>query len=156
ELSTLVDAALSGGVTLCPITRVDADGQEVHLADGTEQSVTLRAQIDGQAVSWTERRLLVRSRAAQVAQTQAMEQRLVAAEAALAELLLARRGKARPATPADAEAAVATILERYQVSGLLAVSIQATAHTRTLRPYRGQAARQETTYDLRLSSTRSA
>jgi transposase len=156
DLSALVEAALADGVRLCPITRLDADGQQVNLADGTAQSVSLTAQLDGQTVSWIERRLLVRSRAAQVAQTQAMEWRLKAAEAALADLLLARRGKARPTTPADAELAVATILEHYQVSGLLDVRIQATAHTRTLRPYRGQPARKQTSYDLRLTSTRIA
>jgi hypothetical protein len=40
------------------------------------------------------------------------------------------------------------------VAGLLAVTVQATAQTRTIRAYRGQPAREETTYDLRLTTTR--
>lgn len=154
ELAALVAAALTDDVTLCPISRVDADGQPVTLADGTEQTVTLTASVDNQAVTWTERRLLVRSLAAQAAQTQALQQRLKAAEAALAELLVARQGKARPTTPLEAQTAVAAILERYQVSGLLEVSLQAIPHARIIRPYRGQAAREETSYDLALTTAR--
>jgi transposase len=42
------------------------------------------------------------------------------------------------------------------VSGLLDVTIQATAHTRSIRAYRGQGAREQTSYDLRLTSSRMA
>jgi transposase len=45
-------------------------------------------------------------------------------------------------------------LERYQVNGLLEVSVQATPHTRTIRPYRGQPTRQQTSYTLALTSVR--
>jgi len=155
ELATLVTAALADEQSLVPITRLDADGALVTLAHGTEQTLGLHASVDDQEVNWTERRLLVRSVAAQAAQTQALARRLSHAEAALADLLVARRGKTRPTTPAQAEAAVATILERYQVTGLLEVRLQATAQTRTIRPYRGQAARQETSYALTLTTTRS-
>ncbi len=34
------------------------------------------------------------------------------------------------------------------------MTVQATAQTRTIRAYRGQSARKETTYDLRLTTTR--
>jgi hypothetical protein len=113
---------------------VEADGQEVRLADGSEHSVSLTAHSDAQALSGTERRLLVRWRAAQVAHRRAMEQRLKAAEAAQAGLLLTRGGKARPTTAAEAQVAVAAMLEGYQVNRLLAVSLQAPAHTRSIRP----------------------
>lgn len=154
DLAALVAAALADAVTLCPISRLDGDGATSTIAHGSEQTVTLTAHLDGQAVTWIERRLLVRSRAAQAAQIRALQQRLAQAEAALAEVLVARRGKVRPTTPAEADAAVVAILARYQVTGLLDVAIQATAHTRTLRPYRGQPAREATTYTLTLSTAR--
>jgi transposase len=105
-------------------------------------------------VAWRERRLLVRSLAAQVALSRALDQRLEQAEAALAELLQARRGKARPRTPLEVTVAVEAIEQRYQVSGLLEVRLEATAHTRTLRAYRGREAREETTYTMALSTSR--
>jgi len=154
DLAALVAAVLADGVPLDAITRRDADGELVTLAHGAEQTVTLTATVAGQDVTWIERRLLVRSVAAQAAQTHALQQRLTHAEAALADLLLARRGKVRPTTPAETAAAVAAILERQQVVGLLDVTIQATAQTRHIRPYRGQAAREETTYDLALTTVR--
>ncbi len=153
-LDALVAEVLAGADPLTPVTRLDADGAIVEIAHGTEQTVSLTAVVDGQVVTWLERRLLVRSRGAQTAQRRALQQRLAQAEAALAELLIARRGKVRPTTPAPREAAVAAILERERVTGLLDVTIQASAHTRTLRPYRGQGAREQTTYDLALTSAR--
>jgi len=154
ELAALVAQVLADGVALTPITRVNADGESVLIAHGTEQTITLTTLIDRAVVTWTERRLLVRSRTAQAAQMRALAQRLDVAEAALSELLVARRGKVRPATPMQAEMAVAAILERYQVRGLLEVKIQAKEHTRRIRPYRGGAAREETTYALSLSLAR--
>lgn len=154
DLAALVASVLAAERTLEPITRTQADGNSVEIAQGTEQSVTLSAVVDGAVVNWSERRLLVRSRAVQAAQIRALQQRLAQAEATLAELLVARRGKARPTTPAQLDAAVAAILERYQVTGLLDVATQASAHTRTLRPYRGKPAREETTYTLALTTQR--
>jgi transposase len=105
-------------------------------------------------VTWIERRLLVRSHAQAAAQSRGLARRLERAEVELAEVLVARRGKVRPATPTDLDAAVAAILTAQQVTGLLTVTTQATAHVRTIRPYRGQPAREETTYDLALTTTR--
>ena len=154
DLATLVASVLAEEQALEPITRTNADGATITIADGTEQTVTLTAVVDRTVVTWNERRLLVRSRAAQTAQIRALQQRLAQAEAALAELLVPRRGKMRPSTPPELDAAVAALLAHHQVIGLLDVTIQATAHTRTLRAYRGQAAREETSYALALSSAR--
>ncbi len=154
DLAALVAAVLAEQRVLSPITRMDADGNNVEIAQGTEQSVSLTAVVDAAVVTWIERRLLVRSMAAQAARIRALHQHLTQAEAALAEVLVARRGKVRPSTPAELAAAVAAILERHQVLGLLDVTIQATPHTRSLRPYRGQPAREATTYTLALSTAR--
>lgn len=160
-LDALITQALASG-SLRRISRPDADGQPVvdeagqpviH-AEAWETSVELTAHVDGAALTWTERRLVVRSPALQARQHQALERRLASAEADLTDLLVARRGKVRPSTPDEAEAALAAILERHAVAELLDVHLTADAQTRTVRAYRGQPAREETTYSLEVTSRR--
>ncbi|NJN16820.1 MAG: transposase [Oscillochloris sp.] len=160
-----VDALITQALTaesLLRISRPDADGQPVLDADGQpvihaeawETNVELTTTVDGEAVTWTERRIVVRSPALQTRQQQALERRLADAEADLADLLVARRGKVRPTTPDEAETAITAILERHAVVGLLDVTLTATAHTRSIRAYRGQPAREETSYTLDVTHTR--
>jgi transposase len=152
-LAALVEVALATPATLVSITRPGDDGSPVVIATGTEDAVSLTATGNREAVTWTERRLLVRSVAHATAQARRLQQRLAQAEAAIADLLVARRGKVRPTTPVELETAVAAILTAQQVTGLLTVTIQATTHTRTIRPYRGQPAREATTDALALTTT---
>jgi transposase len=162
-VTALIDQALAAGA-LTSIRRPDADGQVVRddagqavvHAEAWERSVDLTATCDGQAITWTERRIVVRSPALQARQQQALERRLAAAEADVADLLVARRGKVRPTTPAAAQAAIDAIVARHDVVGLLEVVLTATAQPRTVRAYRDQPARTDTTYTLALTSTRVA
>ncbi|NTU79719.1 MAG: transposase [Chloroflexales bacterium] len=161
QLAGLVEAALAAPA-LALIHRptaegtllVDDDGTPVVTAEAWETSAELTAEVEGVPVTWSERRVLVRSRALQTSQGQALERRLTQAEADLAALLVPRRGKERPTTPPEAEAAIAVILDRHQVGGLLMVTLAAEAQTRTIRAYRGQPAREETTYTMTVSSQR--
>ncbi len=152
--AALAEAALATPPTLPTVTRLSDNGKPVVIATRTEDTVTLTARVDDEPVTWTERRLLVRSHAHAAAQARGLHRRLVQAEADLSDLLVARRGKVRPTTPTDREVAVTAILTAQQVSGMLTVTTEVTAHTRTIRPYRGQPAREETTYDLALTTTR--
>lgn len=161
HLATLVEMALAVP-TLVPILRptadgvllVDADGNPVVCADAWETTSEVTAEVEDVPISWTERRVLVRSRRMQAAQSQALERRLLLAEADLADLLVARRGKTCPTTPGEADSAIAALLERHQVEGLLTVTLTAEAQTRTIRAYRGQPAREETRYRMRVDSGR--
>lgn len=154
-LNALIETALSTPLELRPITRMQADGTLEYLALGTEVAVELTSQTTTQAsVTWTERRILVQSLRAQAAAIQGLHARLTAAEQALATLVVARRGKERPTTPAALDAAIQQILATHKVAGLLSITPQATAHTRVIRPYRGQPARTLTTYTLALTSHR--
>jgi transposase len=160
-VDALIDQALDAG-SLTVISRPDANGQVVRddagqpvvHAEAWETSVDLTATVDGATVTWTERRIVVRSPALQARQQQALERRLATAEADLADLLVARRGKGRPTTPDAAQAAIDAILTRHDVVGLLETSLTATAHTRTIRAYRDQPAREHTTYTLAITSMR--
>lgn len=133
---------------------LDAAGQPVVSAEAWETRVELTSTVDGQAVTWLERRIVVRSPAWHATQRHALERRLAQAEAALAELLVARRGKVRLTTPDETAAAVASILERQGVGGLLDVTVHAAAQTRRIRAYRDQPARTETTYTMSLATVR--
>jgi transposase len=161
QLAALVEQALAAPA-LTTILRPTADGVlvvddtgiPVVSADAWETTAELTAEVDGAPSTWTERRVLVRSRRMQTAQGQALERRLQEAEAELSALLIPRRGKERPRTPPEAEAAIAALLERHQVTGLLTVTLTAETQTRSIRAYRGQAAREETTYTMTLASQR--
>lgn len=93
---TLIEQALARG-PLVPISRPDADGQVVRTATGQpvihaeawETRSDLTATVDAQPVTWTDRRIVVRAPALQAQQQQALERRLAAAEADLADLLTA-------------------------------------------------------------------
>ena len=88
QLATLVEAALAAPA-LTPILRptadsvllVDADGTPVVCADAWETTAEVTVAVDGTPITWTERRVLVRSRRMQTAQGQALERRLRLAEA---------------------------------------------------------------------------
>jgi transposase len=155
HLAALVEQALAAPAlttilrpTAEGVLLVDDDGIPIVSADAWETSVDLTAEVNGEPVTWNERRILVRSRALQASQSQALERRVQQAEAELAGLLVSGRGKTRPATPAQADTAIAAILERHQVVGLLKVTLTTTAHSRSIRAYRGQAAREETSYTM--------
>lgn len=161
QLAGLVEAALAAAAltviyrpTADGVLLVDDDGIPVVTAEAWETRAELTAEVDGAPITWSERRILVRSRAMQAAQRQALSRRLSQAEADLAALLVSRRGKERPTTPPEAEAAIAALLDRHQVTGLLTVTLMAEAQTRTIRAYRGQPAREETSYTMTVTSQR--
>lgn len=162
-LDPLITAALAAG-PLTAISRPDADGQPVLDAAGQpvvhaeawETTAELTATVDGQVITWVERRIVVRSPALQARQHHALTQRLAAAEAALADLLVARRGKTRPATPVEAEAAITAILEHHAVRELLTVRLTSHTQTRQIRAYRDQPARTDTTYAMQVTTSRVA
>jgi transposase len=151
-LAAWLDTVLADPSVLQPIRRQADDGQSLLIAVGCEQTVTVTAEVDGLTVTWEERRLLVRSHSYAAAQARALQRRLAAAEVALADVLRVQRGKHRPTTPTALATAVEAILESHRVADLLEVRTQAHAHTRTIRAYRGREAREETTYQLQLTS----
>lgn len=93
------------------------------LGGGYEFERLLSAEVNGQRVEWTERVQVVRSLALAQKQSQQLEQRLVKAEAALPALTPPPgRGKRQYRDEAALHTAVAQVLERYAVTGLLHVA----------------------------------
>lgn len=124
------------------IERTRPDGTREHIADGYERSETLRTMLDGwRTVTWTERRLLLRSRVQAAAAETALRARLERARQAILDLTTPRRGKARLADTAAVEQAATVIVARERVEGLLQVQVTEQGRERRVRGYRGQPAR---------------
>jgi transposase len=147
-----LERVLADPATLTPVMRNGPEGQPTKLAEGCEQAVPLTTLVSGQTVTWTERRLLVRSVAMAHSQQTALEKRVQQALASLAELTVRRRGKARLRDLAALEQAAAAVLVQYQVADLIEVTCTSQPQERTVRGYRGQGARVVVEQDLRLSA----
>jgi transposase len=150
ELEHYLSPVWSGEQRLTPVSRTGRDGKRKRIAEGYECEVVLTAQIEGQTVTWTERRLVIRSlQQAQAAETR-LKKRLSKAKEELDALNVRGRGKKRYRHVADLEQAARAILKRHKVQGLLQVHCQVYMHRRTVRGYGGRPERTDVDIDLHL------
>jgi transposase len=134
-LDQYLRAARASGPPIA-VERVRADGTLERIAEGYECSHQLTALVEGWPQTWMERRLLVRSLTqARTAET-ALRARLARAQAALSDLTVARRGKARLRDVATAQPLVEAILTRFQVAEVLQVVVTEQVEQRCVRAYR--------------------
>jgi len=163
-LSTLLDRLEDGAVFTTdiylpedlPEDPAQAPNPDLALAKGFETTVDREAIIEGQCVKWTERVLCVLSLRYARAQQEALENRLQQAEAELLSLTPSpERGKSQYREAPPLEAAVDSILGRYQLRGLLEVRLERQEQTHNVRPYGGRPARVETTVRYQVYVTRS-
>ncbi len=122
------------------VERQATDGKTQRIAEGYQCVETITAQVDGTCYSWTERRLLVRSLAQAHAAEQGLRTRLAQAQTAVADLLVGRQGKPKLTERAAVDQAVADLLKRYRVEGLLTVTITEQLSEHPVRPYRDRPA----------------
>ncbi len=158
-LEQYLQEAWAGDQPARRVERTDAEGAATHLADVYERSATLTAVVDGwRPVTWTERRLLVRSLAAARAAEAALRARLRPAQEALAALTAPGRGTRRWQTGVEVEQAAQAVRAHHQVAALLRVESITQTHTRTVRAYRGRPARTEErhTFALRVQGDEKA
>jgi len=136
DLEALLMPVLRGSPTLTPVYHPDTVRRKkpTVLAEGYQTPVTLTAEVDGQTVTWTERRWVVRSLAAAAAQAKALEKRLEQACAEIEQLNVRRQGKPRVAADQWPTAAQA-ILEQRGVVGLVRIQVQTTTTQKKKRPY---------------------
>ena len=140
ELEAYLVPVRAGEQTLTPIYRGKESGERELIAEGYERLERLTALVDGETLTWTERRLVIRSlKQAQTAE-RALRKRLAKAQAALTRLNERRRGKKRFTEVAPLRQAVKAILERYQAQGLLRLSYQESVYERPVRRYQGRPA----------------
>jgi len=148
ELERYLSPVWSGEQTLTAVYRKGRDGKRKRIAEGYEREVVLVAQVDGQTITWTERRLVIRSlQQAQAAETR-LWNRLTQARKDLQALNVRGRGKKRYRHVAELEQAAKAILKKHKVHGLLRLHYEVGMHRRKVRGYGGHAAR--TTVDIDL------
>lgn len=148
ELERYLSPVWSGEQTLTAVYREGRDGQRKRIAEGYEREVVLVAQVDGQTITWTERRLVMRSlRQAQAAETR-LWKRLTEARRDLHALNARGRGKKRYGHVAELEQAAEAILKKHKVQGLLRLYYEVGMHRREVRGYGGRPARTAIDIDL--------
>ncbi len=151
ELAHYLQPIWDEEIKVVPLYREDELGQNQWIAEGYERVVEITQEVAGQPVTWEERRLVVRSLAQARASTQALDTRLDKAQAELAHLLTAKRGKKRLNTGEAIQLAAAAIVKQHRVADLLTLTIDEQSQERQVRPYRSRSARTEIVKRLTLT-----
>jgi transposase len=157
ELRALLEPVWAGTQPLIPVHRAPetAPDQLEHIANGFSCSVTLKAEHAGESIEWQEQRLVVQSLKHAIAQKKALDARLEKAEQAIKALNQQGRGRKRLDEEA-LRAAVASILTRYDLVGLLAVDYYVKTQTTSQRVYLGRPAQEVTVVTATVSTSRAA
>ena len=134
-LEGYVTPVWTGQQPLTRIYRTAANGKRQLVAEGYERLEPLTAVVGGEPLPWTERRLVIRSRQLAQAGERGLWARLTKAQAAVAALTTRRQGKQRLTQLPALQAAVAAILRRYRVEGLLDVGYEERVQERPVRRY---------------------
>ncbi len=126
---------------LTPVFREEENGKREQVAEGFERQETLTAEVDGQTLTWTERRLILRSLKQAHAAEAAVRERLRKAQTALEALNDRRRGKRRFRDRETLRQAAEAVMAKYGVQGLLCIQYQEAVRERLVRGYGGRSAR---------------
>src|SRR6266516_653070 len=153
QLEAYLAPVVAGEQPVSPVERRQADGRQEQIAEGYERLERLTAVVAGETIHWRERRLVVRSRQLAQAAEVALRARLAKARAAIAALNERQRGKRRVTQRPELQEAVAVILARYQVQGLLRLSYEEQVHRQPLRRYGSRPATVREVRDVRVQAS---
>ena len=131
-----------------PIYRENAAGQLRQIAEGYEQSVSQSGEVNGQTDAWRERRLIIRSLQHAQALEDALRARLAQAQAEVIRLNEHKQGKQRIGERESMQTMATAVLKRYQVGGLLKLSVEEHVRERAVRAYGDHPARIEAERDV--------
>jgi transposase len=146
----LLQPVWQGQQPLQQVYRPAAEGHSPELvAEGFSIDVVLTATVDDRAITWTERRWLVRSLAFAAGQHKQLDRRLHKAQEQLAQLNERKQGKKRLSASQMAEAAE-EIVKKQRVEGMLNFPVKTSTHTRKIRAYKDRPARVEKQREHRL------
>ncbi len=150
----VLDASLqpvwAGERTLTPVYRSKPGKEPELIAQGYEQTVIQTGEVDGLPVSWSERRLIVRSIKLAQASQAALQARLIKAQAALMQLNAHTQGNPRYHDADALRAAAQAMVKQHQVDGLLRLRIDAQVTERPVRAYGSRPATLRSDRTLRL------
>ena len=126
---------MDGTAGLTTVYREQPSGEVAKIAEGFELEEQLTAKVTGQTITWTERRLVIRSLQHAAAATTALHHRLAQAAAAIVALNQPKQGRTPLTTVAAMQEAVAALLKHYDVMGLLTLTYTETVQERQVRKY---------------------
>ena len=135
SLDAYLQPVWNGERSLLAVHRATAEGEDEVLAEGYEQGIELRSEVEGQSVTWTERRLVVRSLKQAQAATAALHARLGNAQAALTHLRIHKQGKPVYRDVDSLQQAAQAILKAHRVQGLIRLQIDEQIGERPVRAY---------------------
>jgi transposase len=136
ELETYLRPIWAEQQPLTPIYWENQESSERRLiAEGYDRLASLTAVVDGETITWVERRLVVRSLQQAQAAEKALRARLAKAEAAVKSLNKRGRGKKHFTEVTSLRQAAEAILERYKVRGLLRLSYEERVERQSVRRY---------------------
>jgi transposase len=135
ELDAYLQPVWNGDRPLLAVHRATAEGEDEVIAEGYEQSIELRSDVQGQSVTWTERRLVVRSLKQAQAATAALHARLGKAQAALTQLTVHKQGKPVYRDADSLRQAAQALLKAHRVHGLIRLQIDEQVVERPVRAY---------------------
>lgn len=113
-----------GEQPLQPIYRTQLDGETKLIAEGFELEEPIRVQLGDDWVTWTERRLVIRSFAQVESQTTALQARLARCQAELQRLNEHQTGRKIYQEVAPMSEKVEQILKHHQASGLFHITYE--------------------------------
>lgn len=135
EMESYLNPVWSGEQALTPICRGKEDGTVEQIAQGYERIEPMNAVVDGETISWIERRLVIRSpQQARVARA-GLEGRMEKAQAALEALNDHRQGKIHFREIEPLRQAAEAIIKKYRMEGLLNLSYEEVKEKHPLRRY---------------------
>jgi len=135
DLEVYLRPVWSGEQSLIPVYRTNAQGEEEKIAEGFEREEGLTATVEGEEITWTERRLFVHSFMQAKAATTALRERLDKAQAALEGLNERKQGKRHFTEIETLRQAAEEIVRQYRVEGLLNLSYSEQVQERNVRQY---------------------
>jgi transposase len=119
ELQELITPVRAGKLKPEASKRMNEEsGRLEKIAEGYEYPVTIAAELDGEPITCTERRLVVHSFKMAEAQSQHLDRRLTQAVNGIKRLNERKKGKPRLKNQAEVETAVAAILKPHRVGEL--------------------------------------
>ena len=139
---------------LTPVHRDRPTEGPLKIAEGFECAEQLTATVAGRTITWTERRLVVRSLQHATAGAAALHKRLAQAEAGIAGLNTPKHGKTPFADRAPLQQPAEALVKRHDVVGLLTLTYTEMVQVRQVRKCGARPAETHGVYGVRRLATR--
>jgi transposase len=132
--------------------------ETIKIAEGFEVSQHLDYQLDGENLSWSERRLFVHSTSYALSQQHAFDNRLAKVIAQLEDLTTKKQGKKSLDSKVEYQQAIDKLLKDNNLVEILDVNILCTESSKELRAYGSKPARTEITrsFSIEISKNEAA